>query len=596
MKFLVKNTDNKIVIVYLLTLIITFLGVYNYIYDTKIDFNGDNASYFILGKSIASGNGYKNIDNVNKPAHGHFPPGYPLIVSAVLSAFPSDIQAVKKVNGFFFLASVVLFFFIANKLIGNIHLSFAVSMLLLFNANFLQFSTIMMSEMAFQAITFASMLLFLSSDLKKSVFRNRFFMFAIFLAVFAFYIRSLGLGLIGGICLYLIYNKKWSYLIFSVLAFVTLMIPWQIRNHHADLNKSGYVSQFLSKNPYRLEDGTLTLDSWGDRVYNNFERYMTKEIPIGLFSFKDVSYKNDPSHLDWAKGFIILILIVYGLFKSTRYQLFFLLYFASVLAILLNWPDVWKGPRFIFQLLPFFLLFIFYGIYHVAARKQSKSKEKVAIAIVWIFAIVSIRFYWPMVKEYHRRASLHYSGAFRNYIELAKWVNENLGPEEVVNARKPGFFYLHSNRYVSMQSRSANREKVLEDMVRAKTTYVVVDRLGYSSTSRYLLPAIKKYPYKFKEVAKVGDPATYLLKFRSNLGYKGAFDANEKREGHGTFTWENGQVYDGMWKNGQRNGHGTLTLPDGRMLQGEWVNDRPAQGTLFNEYGEPILISRPKNQ
>ena len=52
------------------------------------------------------------------------------------------------------------------------------------------------------------------------------------------------------------------------------------------------------------------------------------------------------------------------------------------------------------------------------------------------------------------------------------------------------------------------------------------------------------------------------------------------RNGQGTYTWANGDTYQGEWKNGKMDGQGTHTDADGANYQGEWKNDlKEGQGT-----------------
>ena len=36
----------------------------------------------------------------------------------------------------------------------------------------------------------------------------------------------------------------------------------------------------------------------------------------------------------------------------------------------------------------------------------------------------------------------------------------------------------------------------------------------------------------------------------------------------------NGEKYEGEWKDGKRNGQGTFTYADGKMSEGQWRNDQ----------------------
>ena len=47
-----------------------------------------------------------------------------------------------------------------------------------------------------------------------------------------------------------------------------------------------------------------------------------------------------------------------------------------------------------------------------------------------------------------------------------------------------------------------------------------------------------------------------------------------KRNGTGTHTFPSGQMYVGEWRDGKKNGTGTHTWPDGRRYVGEWRDDK----------------------
>ena len=50
----------------------------------------------------------------------------------------------------------------------------------------------------------------------------------------------------------------------------------------------------------------------------------------------------------------------------------------------------------------------------------------------------------------------------------------------------------------------------------------------------------------------------------------------EKKSGQGVMIYENGDLYDGGWKQGKRNGQGTLTLKNGDIShKGEWKDGMP---------------------
>ncbi len=51
--------------------------------------------------------------------------------------------------------------------------------------------------------------------------------------------------------------------------------------------------------------------------------------------------------------------------------------------------------------------------------------------------------------------------------------------------------------------------------------------------------------------------------------YEGEYK-NDKKDGHGKFTWADGRVYDGEWKNGKQHGIGIYTIPNQKSRKGVW--------------------------
>ena len=47
-----------------------------------------------------------------------------------------------------------------------------------------------------------------------------------------------------------------------------------------------------------------------------------------------------------------------------------------------------------------------------------------------------------------------------------------------------------------------------------------------------------------------------------------------KRHGQGVFTMANGSVYDGEWKDGRMQGKGVFTKDNGKVYEGEWKNGK----------------------
>jgi hypothetical protein len=101
-------------------------------------------------------------------------------------------------------------------------------------------------------------------------------------------------------------------------------------------------------------------------------------------------------------------------------------------------------------------------------------------------------------------------------LNIAKSIKENTPENIVVCGRKPEILHYFAERPTFNYKYSSNPEEVINDLESKKIKYVILDQLGYSSTSLYLYPAIKTYPNRFKTILHLKNPDTYLLEFVSN--------------------------------------------------------------------------------
>ena len=76
---------------------------------------------------------------------------------------------------------------------------------------------------------------------------------------------------------------------------------------------------------------------------------------------------------------------------------------------------------------------------------------------------------------------------------------------------------------------------------------------------------------------KIGKSGTLIL---NGIGtYEGEF-SRQVRNGTGTFTWLNGDIYSGKWANDAITGAGVLTLADGTVLDGTFSKGTLTKGTI----------------
>ncbi len=496
--------------IYMIIITILFLGVYGFIFDKKLDLNGDNAYYYVLGKALSQGEGYVNIASINKAPNNHYPPGYPFILSMFMHLSDTPIF-LKLINGIFLLISLYLFYYLFKFFSRSSKIAFVTVFFLLLNSHLLLYGTMIMSEVSFILLSFLCIYLVHKADLENNLFRKPHLYLILITLVGSYYIRSTGLALFAGLMLYFLINRYWEAAVFIAIGFITLAIPWIIRGQK--LGGSSYIKPLVMINPYRAELGNADMADYFNRIITNVSRYITREIPNSSLPFIKVNYLSDISPIEWLIGLPVLALIVYGLYKLGRRGLIIISYVVTTFGILLLWPEVWTGVRFVLPVVPLLFFALIMGVYngmnYVLARLKSKLSFNMLILLVFGIAFIA------PIQSIHMKSKIDYPKAWKNYFSVAGWFKRNNIKDAVVICRKPMLFHVNSGTYTSTFKYSNDEKEVMDDLNRKQTDYVILDNLGYRQTYEYLFPVINNQKENFLSVFKLENPDTYLLKYNS---------------------------------------------------------------------------------
>lgn len=591
-----------------------WLIVYAVTYDSKIDLGGDNAAYYILGDAISSGEGYTNVHVVGERPNNHFPPGYPAIL-AFFMLFTHSVSFLKIVSGLFFLGTVLLSYRIFNYITERVKLSLVLSIFLILNGNLIQSGNIMMSEIPFLFFATLTLLYFIQSESREDFWKDWHFWAMVAVGAFSFHIRTAGIALIAALGIYLLFNRKWKKLVVFAGSFVALCIPWILRGR--SIGGNSYINQLLQVNPYRKEDGLIELSDLFTRLGYNIERYISVELPKSFLFDLQVNYsyymrwltgdetlQNYTVENFWAIGIILLALIVYGVYHLKHYRSFVAIYLLGSAAILLLWPYVWFGTRFILPLIPFLLLGAVNGV-DALLSKVSKSEHPNE----W-FYLAGCLLLFGGVKQESEKKDLDHPNKYNNFLKMSDYVGDNLPADAVVLNRKPGLFYLYGHRKSINVPSTLDYGEMEARLDSTGVTHVIIDAMGFADVSRYLVPFIQDNPEKFKPIHQITSPDAYpttLIEYYANRGYTGEWETItngdkqiKQRTGKGLFRFTDGRIFDGYWKKGLRDGEGVMTFPSGAKLSGTWTNDTingdlvllsaNADTLLFGDYSEEEAV------
>jgi hypothetical protein len=486
-----------------LILMIT-LGLYLFTFDSKLDLNGDNVDYYLLGQAISQGEGYTTIWFPGSPPFSHRPIGYPIIIAIPMLVGLSSIVAIKWVNFLLLCGSLILFYRLSEKITRHKLLAFVITLTIGLNIHILQFSFIIMSEIPFLFFSIFAVYFLVRLESNEAFSLKNFNLWMIVIGLSAAYhIKSLGVALLFAFLVYFFSQKKWKEGGFTIAGFILFALPYAIRNISLGL-KSSYLTSVTFKNPYQRELGTMEFFDYFERIISNIIRYISIEIPRSIIPFLP---ETESTTASWILGLLISTLIIWALFRLKEYRALLLSLFLGTFGILLLWPEVWFGIRFIMPLIPFIIFLTIYGLSELLDRYNLNSKF-ILLAVIIVFALN-----FNSYADYNKKSKMDYPPAYTNYFNLAKWAKVNTDPQDVFIARKPQFFYLYSNRQVNKYKYTSDDKDLIKDLERRKANYVIIEQLGYGSTPRYLVPAVQKNMSRFQVIKQLKNPDTYLLRF-----------------------------------------------------------------------------------
>lgn len=595
--------------------ILTLLAQFTYhrIYDRRIFIGGDNAEYYALAESLATGQGYRELYSVGRPEHNHFPPGYPLLMAAMMKLGIKEAAPLTLLNGLFLWGALLLLFLLFHRWSGSPELALAAACLCLLNAHLLKYSTVMMSEVPY--LFFLALALFAYCRLPGAgTARSRIAWMGLLVAaaVMLLYIRTAAIAVVAAIGLHLLVRRRalWAAIFLGVVALSQL--PWRMRS--ISLGGDPYLKQVLLVNPYRPELGGMHAWDWLARLGGNIQRYTFHEVPGGMLPWTGrISGSLQPTAEEWMWPALLFPLMVFGLARMRKDRLLLALLLAASLSLLMCWPPVWSGVRFLLPLVPFLVFLACHGAYALAGLLAARARLPAwcAWAITAPVLLLCALHLWkhvllegPAMDRTHVRElagqrtvvldrerkvcfapcvlaleadrNNPYPAGYKEYFAVAARVGKTLpgGDSTVVCCRKPALFHLFAHCLATSFPKTADPDSMVAFLRERRVTHVVVDQLGYADVDRYLVPVIEHDPLKFPVLWKEqghadSTSATYLLGFRPELGYRGRWVLGGK-QGLGEMHYPDGSVFRGWFENDTIHGDGVLSRRDGSEITGQW--------------------------
>jgi hypothetical protein len=480
--------------------------------------NGDDARYYLLGKAIHDGKGFRQIQHPTLPVEKTYPAVFPLFLS-FLDIF-SDSILIAKIAQCILGACVTLLAFLLFRVYSK-NLLIPMVALCVGSATLAQFSSSLMSEIPY--LFFSLLALYLYEMSVANPKKAWLFWLTALISVFPMHCRSVGLAFSASWILTTLFTKRYRY----AAAHVGLLALTVVIFHMLTSWENSYLIQIIQKNTYDPEAGFVTPAEMVQRVLENIKAYGSIILQRSLIPFPFAASKGLQAIITWTFLVSILLGWVRSLFGPMRFlSLYVFMYFG----ILLMWQTQWSSERFVAGVIPFLFFFLLFGLEgaigvfagqkkgtpFLARLKNAATAAQRPLAlsqvVVWI-AVVFILVCNVAFQTIYLRKTQVLGPDWKNFYSCADWMRINTPLDAVVMNRKVELFYVRAKRAGVMYSYSHDVNKIMREIDSSHVDYVVLDNFAWTATTRqYLYPVLQSFQNRFQMVYVLNNPPTAIYK------------------------------------------------------------------------------------
>jgi hypothetical protein len=486
------------------------LAVYILRLDSIAGLFHDDAWYILLGKALATGQGFTLINSPSAGILPSYPPAFPALLSLIFRLqpnFPANLWLLKLPSIISLcLSGILVYYYLVrvHKMSWQLALAISLATMLTPALVFLATSTLM-SEIFFMFLQMATLVL--AEKSLRTMNKKMGWLMLILAAGFgsiAFLTRSIAVGLVAAIAVYYLLKKRFAFALAFSLLVCLLVGPWLVyKKRHAPtpaqvFEQKGYImqdyaTQFWQRMAGDEYSGTITYRGLPMRMLRNLWEVLGREV--GGF-LAPVLYRTPPESEMESFGMtgmmgmatdsmiissILSAFCVIGLVIVIRERLTLSeLAFLFTLPIVLSWG--WAPFRFLMPFIPFIILYFAVGINGVwrwissllgLAKPESKAHQYGSFSApvrVILVCIVLLNVYDHanyILGKFHLMSEPPVLRAMMNDdLELMNWMRANLEPSAIVATENPGFVYLHTGLKTVTTVTPARKEELLSKNVK----------------------------------------------------------------------------------------------------------------------------------
>lgn len=479
-------------------------------FDTKLSLTGDNTEFITLARSLAQGDGLSYLNQPDPRPATKYPFGFPLMLAPLAAVETGSGQpvtdwiAMKWLVVCLFAAGMALVYLWLRELLGAVPASIG-ALLCLTNPLLLDYSHQVMSEIPYLLFAmFGLLALARAWPESGSLSINAWSVLSFISMMWAYHVRSFGVVLIAALVLLLVLRRNWRQAAIVATASAVTALPWMLRNRSVS-GGGVYVKQLFQVNPYQPELGYLDIAGFLTRLSYHVMANLFERLPAAFVRNLDADHP-----LSRLVAIALVGAGIYAIVQCVRGRWFLLpvIYMVLSLGLIFAWP--WVDERFLLPLIPLFIFFVLYTTRMVLRRAVGPATTVIA-AVILVLVLGSNA---AALVDLRDKGQAEYEPRWNNYYKAGLWLRGNGEAGQVVACRKPFWMNVVSGLPTIVYPFKPPSE-VVETMQKRNVAYVVVDQLGFSSTPRFLVPAIRQNSERFRALWHAPAPDTYVLAFGS---------------------------------------------------------------------------------
>jgi len=488
-----------------------------------IDLRFDAGAYYILGTSLARGDGYRMLSEPGEIPSSLHPPLVPVLVAAhqlvLHSSDPVVVGHALRLT--MVLASIAYAVAVFVLLAGYIPRRYAAAaaVLTVLPPQYVYFSDALYAETLFALFT---VLFFVLHRHRRS---TACFLLSGLCAVLAYETRTAGVALLVAWVADSLLRREFKRAGIALVVALAPVLAWMGWIHAVESSPSyrqpayayqtapylyfnvSYARNLSLQDPWAPELGPLTRRGFVERLWSN-----AKIVPKSIG--QAVSSWEAPFRV-W--GPLALLVFLGLLLQVKRRQLVMLLYVALSLAAVCSTPFQQQFVRYVMPLYPFFALALFQLLAWAAVEARSRWPRLppfITSAPGWaVLALIAVQVL-PALREMYRQKHevvayehagervtyrlFYYSPVGPAFDEALDWLHSRAAPRDVIAAGDPQWVYLRTGRKAVLAPLEIDGKKALQLIDSVPVKYLFAPSTG--GYQRFIAALIAENPDAWRRV------------------------------------------------------------------------------------------------